>query len=53
MLAYTTYVPSFSSEWGWNMAFKDENVNPEERFAKLDENLEKMGLTDDKLKYYD
>ena len=32
VLPYTCYVPSFNSEWGWNMAFKDNNVNPQERF---------------------
>lgn len=53
VLPYTIYVPSFSSEWGWNMAFKDDNVNAKERFEALDDNLEKMGLTGDQLRWYD
>lgn len=51
-MPYNAYVPSFSSEWGFNMAFKDENVNTDEIFGQLDANIDKMGL-EGKLKWYD
>jgi thermospermine synthase len=52
VMPYTSYVPSFSSEWGFNMAFKDESVNTDQIFGQLDANIEKMGLAG-KLKWYD
>lgn len=54
VLPYTAYVPSFSSEWGFNLAFKDgDKESALKKFAVLDENLKNMGLDGDKLKWYD
>ena len=51
VLPYTAYVSSFSSEWGFNLAFKAADVNTDEVFGQLDAKIEKMGL--DKLRWYD
>lgn len=39
VIGYSAYVPSFSSEWGFNMAFKNKDIMPEEKFAKIEENI--------------
>lgn len=52
VMPYTSYVPSFSSEWGFNMAFKDENVDTDKIFGGLDDKIEELGLGG-KLKWYD
>jgi thermospermine synthase len=52
VMPYSAYIPSFSSEWGYNMAFKDADFDTEKVFGQLDANIEKMGLGDN-LKWYD
>jgi thermospermine synthase len=52
---YTVYIPSFCSEWGFNVALKNPNSTFGQNLAQrkdIDERLQQLNLTA-KLRYYD
>jgi thermospermine synthase len=52
VFGYSTFIASFCSEWGWNIALKNPNAPDLDKVTDIDEKIKKNGL-ESKFRYYD